>query len=93
MRSGTYPRAADRARGVPSGGEIALDSTPPTGDRLRAIEQIESRALGKPKETIATEPEEPEILQELRAVTPEERRNLLRSWNEAAEEQAGEVGG
>ena len=32
--------------------EIALDSTAPTGDRLRAIEQIESRALGKLKETV-----------------------------------------
>jgi len=32
--------------------EIALDSSAPTGDRLRAIEQLESRALGKPKETV-----------------------------------------
>jgi hypothetical protein len=32
--------------------EIALDSSAPTGDRLRAIEQIESRALGKPKEAV-----------------------------------------
>src|SRR5436309_3030542 len=53
--------------------EIALDSTTPTGDRLRAIEQIESRALGKPKETIASEYEEPEIVKEMRALTPEQR--------------------
>jgi hypothetical protein len=63
---------------------IALDSAAPTGDRPRAIEQIESRALGKPKETIATEQEEPEIFKELRALTSEERRNLLRQWNEEA---------
>jgi hypothetical protein len=34
-------------------------------------------ARGKAKETIAREPEEPEIFKELRALTPEERRNLL----------------
>jgi hypothetical protein len=100
---GWHPAARDSRFGVTPGAdaeafyrvrrEIALDSSAPTGDRLRAIEQIESRALGKPKETIATEPEEPEILQELRALTPEERRNLLRSWNEAADEQAAEGGG
>jgi hypothetical protein len=73
--------------------QIINDPTTPSGDRLRAMEQLESRALGKPKETIATEPEEPEILQELRALTPEERRNLLRSWNEPADEQAAEAGG
>src|SRR5438477_8538941 len=44
--------------------EIALDSTAPTGDRLRAIEQIESRALGKPKETVTTEVDEPEVIRE-----------------------------
>ena len=72
---------------------LALDSSAPTGDPLRAIGQIESRALGKSKETIAAEPEEPEILQVLRALTPEERRNLLRSSNDAAEEQDADVGG
>jgi hypothetical protein len=56
------------------------------------MEQLESRAVGKPKETIATEPEEPEILQELRALTPEERRDLLRRWNEEPDE-AAEAGG
>lgn len=45
------------------------------------------------KETLATEREEPEVLQELRAMTPEECRNLLRSWNEAAAEQVAEAGG
>jgi hypothetical protein len=70
-----------------------LDSTAPTGDRLRAIEQIESRALGKPKETIATEPQEPEVIREMRAMPPEQRRNLLRQWNEDEEHEAAEGGG
>jgi len=31
---------------------IINDSTASAGDRLRAMEQLESRALGKPKETL-----------------------------------------
>jgi hypothetical protein len=56
---------------------------------LRAIEQIESRALGKPKETVEQTQAEPEILQELRDLTPDERRELLRQWNPPAEETTG----
>ena len=31
---------------------IINDPTAPSGDRLRAMEQLESRALGRPKETV-----------------------------------------
>jgi hypothetical protein len=40
--------------------KIALDETAPVGDRLRAIEQIENRALGKPRESMTVETEESE---------------------------------
>ncbi len=73
--------------------QIINDPAAPAGERLRAMEQLESRALGKPKETIATQPEEPEILQELRALTPEERRNLLQVWRSDSTDEAAEAGG
>jgi hypothetical protein len=58
------------------------------------MEQLESRALGKPKETVEQVAEEPEFMKELRAMTPEERRQLLRSWNEEDRiELAAEPGG
>jgi hypothetical protein len=47
------------------------DRTAPAGDRLRAMEQLESRALGKPKETVEQVNEEPEELAAMRAMTPE----------------------
>jgi hypothetical protein len=54
------PPASSSVVGVPAGAEefvaakiaIAMDTTAPAGDRLRAMEQLESRALGKPKETV-----------------------------------------
>jgi hypothetical protein len=58
--------------------KIALDETAPAGDRLRAIEQIESRALGKPKETVEHQTEEPEAVRALRALTPKQRLELWR---------------
>lgn len=63
--------------------QIINDSTAPAGDRLWAMEQLESRALGKPKETVEQVNEEPEELQAMRAMTPEARRILLRQMNEA----------
>jgi hypothetical protein len=48
---------------------------------FRAMEQLQSRALGKPKETVAHETEDPEVLQELRALAPEEHREQLQQWN------------
>jgi hypothetical protein len=64
------------------------DSTAPGGDRLRAMEQLESRALGKPKESVATEAAEPDEVAAMRAMTPEEQRILLRLMNEAEAEAA-----
>lgn len=57
--------------------EIALDSSAPTGDRLRAIEQVESRALGKPKETLVQETEEPEALRLLREMSDADLERII----------------
>jgi hypothetical protein len=51
------------------------------------MEQLESRALGKPKETVATEHAEPEEYAALRAMSPEARRIMLRRMNEAEARQ------
>jgi hypothetical protein len=48
-------------------------------DRLRAIEQIESRALGKPKESVTVETEESEAERALRDLTPEQRLELWKA--------------
>jgi hypothetical protein len=74
---------SSRVTGVPPGLSIINDRTAPAGDRLRAMEQLESRALGKPKETVEQVNEEPDELQAMRAMTPEARRILLRQMNEA----------
>ena len=37
-----------------AGLSIINDPLAPAGDRLRAMEQLESRALGKPRETVET---------------------------------------
>ena len=52
---------------------IINDPTAPAGDRLRAMEQLESRALGKPKESVTVDTEESETERALKALTPEER--------------------
>jgi hypothetical protein len=63
--------------------ELARGRSPTQGDRLRAMEQLESRALGKPKKTVEQVNEEPEELAAMRAMSPEARRILLRQMNEA----------
>jgi hypothetical protein len=81
--------------------QIINDPTAPAGDRLRAMEQLESRAMGKPKETVEQVNEEPEATQWLRQMTPEERRALMhRLYDEPdqdaaaeAEDEAAEAGG
>jgi hypothetical protein len=55
------------------------------------MEQLESRALGKPKETIEQAQAEPEELQAMRAMTPEARRILLRQMNEVEAAAAAEA--
>jgi hypothetical protein len=67
---------------------IITDPTAPSGDRLRAMEQLESRALGKPKETVEQVGEENPLREDLRRMDPEQRRAWLRDLNardEAAE--------
>jgi hypothetical protein len=53
--------------------QIINDQAAPVGDRLRAMEQLESRALGKPKESVTVDTEESETERALRALTPEQR--------------------
>jgi hypothetical protein len=86
-------RELDRRRSHSGGLSIINDVNATAGDRLRAMEQLESRALGKPKETVEQVYEEPEFMKDLRALTPEERRQLLRQWTDEAAEQGGEAGG
>jgi hypothetical protein len=59
--------------------EIINDRAAPVGDRLRAMEQLESRALGKPKESVTVDTEESETERALRALTPEQRLVLWRA--------------
>jgi len=58
--------------------QIINDQAAPAGDRLRAMEQLESRALGKPKESVTVDTEESDAERALRALTPEERLQLWR---------------
>jgi len=67
--------------------KIALDETAPAGDRLRAIEQIESRALGKPKESVTVDTEETDAERALKALTPEQR---LALWQQRGLRVVGE---
>ena len=72
--------------------EIALDSTAATGDRLRAIEQIESRALGKPKETVETQEVKSEADRALDEMSLEELEALVQRGMHlrAVEDEAAE---
>jgi hypothetical protein len=60
---------------------IINDPTAPSGDRLRAMEQLESRALGRPKETVEHQAEEDPLRAELLQIPREERRAWLRDLN------------
>jgi hypothetical protein len=53
----------------------------PSGDRLRAMEQLESRALGRPKETVEHQGEDNPLRAELLKIPQEERRAWLRDLN------------
>jgi hypothetical protein len=57
----------------------------------RVVALMLDRVFGRPKETVALEQPEPEIISDLQALTPEERRDLLRRWNEP--DEAAEAGG
>jgi len=83
-RGGTPPRAHARpeahAGAVEANADafvnvrlsIINDPKAPPGDRLRAMEQLESRALGKPKETVVNEVEEPEARRLIRELSDED---------------------
>jgi len=58
--------------------QIINDPTAPPSDRLRAMQQLESRALGKPKETLVQETEEPQALRLIREMSDEELEAALR---------------
>ena|SRR2546423_4400926 len=60
---------------------IINDSAASAGDRLRAMDQLESRALGRPKETVEHQGEENPLRDELLQIPPEERRAWLRDLN------------
>jgi hypothetical protein len=77
---------------------IINDSSAPAGDRLRAMDQLESRALGKPKETVEHQDGKSEAERMLDRMSTEELEELarsgrhLRALNEeaaAADEPAG----
>jgi hypothetical protein len=58
---------------------IINDEAASASDRLKAMEQLESRALGRPKEHIETTTSAVDEYEEaLRQLTPEERRQLMR---------------
>jgi hypothetical protein len=73
------PRASSSSESHRGPREIALDSSAPTGHRLRAIEQLESRALGKPKETVEHQDGESEADRMLDRMSTEEFEELARS--------------
>jgi hypothetical protein len=52
-------------------------------DALRAMESIEARIYGKPKETVVQESPEPKTLEELRSLSRDERRALLLKLEQA----------
>jgi hypothetical protein len=78
---------------------IINDSTASAGDRLRAMEQLESRALGKPKETLEHQDGKSEVDRMLDRMSTEELEELARSGRHlraveqaAAAHETAEVG-
>jgi hypothetical protein len=56
---------------------IINDPTAPAGDRLRAMEQLESRALGKPTEHVTTDTGETPAQRMLRSMSTEQLEQLV----------------
>jgi hypothetical protein len=93
---GCHPADRDSRDGVPADQEHAeelvdLLMTATRRGEWRVVALMLDRVFGRPKETVALEQPEPEIISDLRALAPEERRDLLRSWNEP--DEAAEAGG
>jgi hypothetical protein len=61
---------------------IINDPTAPAGDRLRAMEQLESRALGKPKETVEHQDGKSEVDEALDRMSTEELEAIARQGRE-----------
>jgi hypothetical protein len=74
---------------------IINDSTAPSGDRLRAMEQLESRALGKPTERIETDTSETPAQRMLKQLTVEQLEALVqrRQYLRPVDDEAAEAGG
>lgn len=66
---------------------IARDTGASDGDRLRAMEQLETRAMGRPTEHIEVETKVPQSEAELAAMTVEERAAFIREATRRIEEQ------
>ena len=69
------------------GGTSELITATARRGEWRAAAFLYARVRGNPKETIETV-EEPEIVKEMRSWTPEQRRDLLRQWNEEKDDAA-----
>jgi hypothetical protein len=90
-RSGTPPARNPASESHP-GARLSIinDSTASAGDRLRAMEQLESRGLGKPKETVEHQDGKSEADRMLDRMSTEELEELvqrgrhLRAVNEEA---------
>ena len=71
---------------------IINDPTAPSGDRLRAMEQLESRALGKPKETVEHQDGKSPVDEALDRMSTEELEALVQQGRHlrAAQDEAAE---
>jgi hypothetical protein len=56
------------------------DTSLPMSDQLRAAEQLENRALGRPKETVEQQQAEPEELRLLREASDEELDRIIQAF-------------
>jgi hypothetical protein len=86
QRRGGTPAASSNAIGSRS--VVDLLMTAARRGEWRVVALMLDRVFGGTKETVALEQAEPEIISDLRALTPEERRDLLRRWNEEPDEAA-----
>jgi hypothetical protein len=76
--AGWHPSASSIAVGVTQALSIINDPTAPAGDRLRAMEQLESRALGKPIETVEHQDGKSEVDEALDRMSTEELEAIAR---------------
>lgn len=65
---------------------IARDERAPASDRLRAMEALETRAMGRPTERVEVESKTPTTVTELQAMSMEERIAFIRARTKAVNE-------